>query len=55
MLQQNLEFLGCNDGDHSARKLAEIIGASALALEISLMSAIASDTFAMAHMKYGRK
>jgi hydroxymethylglutaryl-CoA reductase (NADPH) len=53
--QQNLEFLGCNDGDHSARKLAEIIGASALALEISLMSAIASDTFAMAHMKYGRK
>ena len=53
--QQNLEFLGCNDGDYSARKLAEIIGASTLALEISLMSAIASDTFAMAHMKYGRK
>lgn len=53
--QQNLEFLGCHEGEYSSRKLAEIIGASALALEISLMSAIASDTFAMAHMKYGRK
>lgn len=53
--QQNLEFLGCLNGEFSSRKLAEIIGASALALEISLMSAIASDTFAMSHMKYGRK
>ncbi len=53
--QQNLELLGCHNGEYSSRKLAEIIGASALALEISLMSAIASDTFAMSHMKYGRK
>ena len=53
--QQNLEFLGCQNGEYSSRKLAEIIGASALALEISLMSAIASDTFAMAHIKYGRR
>jgi hydroxymethylglutaryl-CoA reductase (NADPH) len=53
--QQNLEMLGCQNGEFSSRKLAEIISASALALEISLMSAIASDTFAMSHMKYGRK
>ena len=53
--QQNLEMLGCNGGEYSSRKLAEIIGASTLALEISLMSAIASDTFTRSHMKYGRE
>jgi len=53
--QQNLELLGCQNGEFSSRKLAEIIGASTLALEISLMSAIATDTFTKAHMKYGRK
>jgi hydroxymethylglutaryl-CoA reductase (NADPH) len=53
--QQNLKILGCHEGEHSSRKLAEIIGASTLALEISLMSAIASDTFTGSHMKYGRK
>ena len=53
--QQNLEMLGCNGGEYSSRKLAEIIGASTLALEISLMSAIASDTFTGSHMKYGRE
>lgn len=53
--QRNLELLGCNTGQHSSRKLAEIICASSLALEISLMAAIASDTFAQSHMKYGRK
>ena len=36
------------------KKLAEIICASALALETSLLSALASDTFTKAHMKYGR-
>ena len=51
---QNLKLLGCNEGIHSSKKLAEIICASSLALEISLMSAIASDTFTKAHMKYGR-
>lgn len=53
--QKNLELLGCNNGEHSSRKLAEIIAASTLALEISLMSAIASGTFTQAHMKYGRR
>ena len=53
--QQNLKILGCHEGEHSSRKLAEIIGASTLALEISLMSAIASDTFTGSHMKYGRE
>jgi len=53
--QQNLKMLGCSKGKYASRKLAEIIGASALALEISLMSAITSDTFTNAHMKYGRK
>jgi hydroxymethylglutaryl-CoA reductase (NADPH) len=51
---QNLKLLGCNTGKHASRKLAEIICASSLALEISLMSAIASGTFAKAHMIYGR-
>ena len=52
--QQNLKLLGCDTGDRAARKLAEIICASALALEISLFSALASHTFTRAHMKYGR-
>ena len=52
--QQNLKLLGCDAGDTAARKLAEIICASALALEISLFSALASHTFTRAHMKYGR-
>ena len=53
--KQNLEMLGCDGGEYSSRKLAEIIGASTLALEISLMSALASDTFTGSHMKYGRE
>ena len=53
--QQNLKILGCHEGEHSSRKLAEIIGAATMALEISLMSAIASDTFTGSHMKSGRK
>ena len=53
--QQNLKLLGCDNGTFSSRKLAEIICASSLSLEISLMSAIASGTFTQAHMKYGRK
>lgn len=52
--KQNLKLLGCDSGEHASKKLAEIIGASALALEISLFSAIASDTFTQAHMTYGR-
>tara|TARA_Y100001970_G_C14109419_1_gene790006 strand:+ start:62 stop:1222 length:1161 start_codon:yes stop_codon:yes gene_type:complete len=53
--QQNLQLLGCDNSEYSSRKLAEIIAASALGLEISLGSAIMSHTWTSAHMKYGRK
>ena len=53
--QQNLKRVGCDAGEHSSRKLAEIIAAAALGLEISLGSAIMSHTWTSAHMKYGRK
>lgn len=52
--QRNLELLGCHEGRYSARKLAEIIGVAALALEISLLAAVVSGTFARAHATYGR-
>lgn len=52
--QQNLKLLKCHDGDHSAAKLAEIICASALCLEISLMAAIVSEKWVDSHMRYGR-
>jgi hydroxymethylglutaryl-CoA reductase (NADPH) len=50
----NLELLGCAGGENSSRKLAEIICASALALEISLAGAIVSNEFAEAHARFGR-
>lgn len=53
--RKNLELLGCDSEKYSSRKLAEIICAASLALEISLMSALASGAFTDAHMKYGRK
>ena len=53
--QQNLRLLGCDNGEHSSRKLAEIIAGATIGLEISLLSAIASHTWTSAHMKYGRK
>ena len=43
----NLQLVGCAGG-YSSRKLAEIICASALALEISLAGAIVSNEFAEA-------
>ncbi len=52
--RRNLEILGCHKGENSSKKLAEIICASTLCLEISLWSAIISDTWVSAHMKYGR-
>jgi len=55
MQKRNLELLGCADGEHSSRKLAEIIAGATLALDISLVCAIGSHTFTDAHMKYGRK
>lgn len=53
--RRNLELLGCGEGRHSARKLAEIIAASAAALELSLLTALVSGTFAQAHRRYGRR
>ncbi len=52
--RRNLELLGCSEGPHASRKLAEIIAASAAALELSLMAAVVSGTFAKAHRRYGR-
>jgi hydroxymethylglutaryl-CoA reductase (NADPH) len=49
----NLEMLGCTGRD-SSKKLAEIICASALALELSLAGAIGNDEFAQSHADYGR-
>ena len=51
--RRNLELLGCT-GENSSRKLAEIVCASALALEISLAGAIVSNEFARAHAQFGR-
>lgn len=48
-----LEMLGCK-GPDSSRKLAEIIAAYCLALDISTLSAIATDEFAKSHEKLGR-
>ena len=50
----NLELLDCAGGEHSSRKLAEIVCAVTLALEISLGGAIVSNEFARAHAKFGR-
>jgi len=55
MQKKNLELLGCSEGEHTSRKLAEIIAGATLALEISLICAIGSHTWTDAHMKYGRK
>ena len=51
--QRNLELIGCA-GNGKSGKLAEIICASALALEVSLAGAIVSNEFALAHAKFGR-
>ncbi len=51
--KRNLQLLGC-EGENSSKKLAEIICASTLALEISLTGAISSHEFANAHLKFGR-
>jgi hydroxymethylglutaryl-CoA reductase (NADPH) len=52
--RKNLELLGCV-GKNSSKKLAEIICASALTLELSLGGAILTDEFATSHAIYGRK
>ena len=55
MQNQNLALLGCDKGENSSKKLAEIIAGATLGLEISLFCAIGSHTWTVAHMKYGRK
>jgi len=52
--RRNLELVGCADGPHSSRKLAEIIAGASAALEFSLLAAVVSGTFAKAHATYGR-
>ena len=52
--RRNLELLRCT-GKNSSKKLAEIVCACALALELSLGGAIASDEFATSHANYGRR
>ena len=51
--RQNLELLGCT-GEDGSKKLAEIVCAAALSLEISLAGSIVSNEFASAHAKFGR-
>ncbi len=50
--QTNLRMLGCL-GEDSSKKFAEIVAAVALALEISLGTAINHNDLANAHKKYG--
>ncbi|MFM7590208.1 MAG: hydroxymethylglutaryl-CoA reductase [Isosphaeraceae bacterium] len=52
--RRNLEMVGCAEGEHASRKLAEIITAASAALEFSLLAAVVSGTFAQAHATYGR-
>lgn len=49
-----LEMIGCS-GPGSARKLAEICGATILAGELSIAAAMASGNFSKAHKIFGRK
>ncbi len=49
-----LEIMNCY-GDSNANKLAEIIGATVLAGELSLIGSIAANDFAKAHKKYRKK
>jgi hydroxymethylglutaryl-CoA reductase (NADPH) len=51
--QECLKLLGC-DGKGKVRKLAEIIGATVLAGELSLMSAVLSGDWVSSHDKLGR-
>ncbi len=44
--RRNLELMGCGSGTHNSRKLAEIIAASAAALELSSLVAVVSGKFA---------
>jgi hydroxymethylglutaryl-CoA reductase (NADPH) len=51
--QECLKLMGC-DGDGKVRKLAEIIGATVLAGELSLMSAVLAGDWVTSHDALGR-
>lgn len=51
--KKHLEILGCT-GKNGSRKLAEIVCAAVLALEISLAGSIISNEFSSAHAQFGR-
>lgn len=52
--QANLKLINCL-GENSSKRLAELVCASALALEMSLGAAVVANEFAQAHLLYGRK
>jgi hydroxymethylglutaryl-CoA reductase (NADPH) len=55
--RENLRILGCEGGKESglnAKKFAEIIAATALAGEISLLAALAAGHLAQAHIRLGK-
>jgi hydroxymethylglutaryl-CoA reductase (NADPH) len=52
--KRHLEMMGCH-GLGGAKKFAQLIAGSVLALELSLGAAIVSNEFAEAHATYGRK
>ncbi|WP_370261637.1 hydroxymethylglutaryl-CoA reductase [Limnobacter sp.] len=51
--QECLKLLQC-DGEGKAKKLAEIVGATVLAGDVSLLSAILADEWVSSHDAYGR-
>jgi NADP-dependent 3-hydroxy-3-methylglutaryl-CoA reductase len=53
--RDNLDMLGCLQGVNSADRLAQTIGAFALALELSTVSAVAGGQFVDAHENGARK
>lgn len=52
--QECLQLIGCA-GQGTARKFAEICGATVLAGELSIAAAIANGNFSKAHRLFGRK
>lgn len=48
-----LKLLGCTE-EHGAEKLAEIIAAFCVALDVSTLASVANDTFSKAHRIFGR-
>jgi hydroxymethylglutaryl-CoA reductase (NADPH) len=51
--KESLDMIGCY-GNGNSRKFAEICAVTVLAGELSIIAALATNTFAEAHLKYGR-